>query len=261
VIIRLLRLARPLLAFKRDLSRPPTEACATVDCEALPIPQTRQGSTSSSSALEIIDIDTAGSFRSIFDKVKNTLTPSTKRRTSDGSHAQQTPRSSQVNAPSDIDSCSTSRSRQPSLYRDRSISLTDSNTNRRDYEHRYSLDDQNKIVCNAQQLADQILLASIDEATTQTLSTCNPCEKFDTTPSDDDENFQRDFHRAIAKRHISEQCMEDVVYQDLSADIVTYILKHALRTVTKEQEQCLSSTDKNIIDQTCEHDDDFIDLK
>jgi hypothetical protein len=46
--------------------------------------------------------------------------------------------------------------------------------------------------------------------------------------------------------------MEDLVYQDLSAEIVSYVLKHALRTLKKEQNE----STKNEQD-----DDDIIDLK
>lgn len=57
--------ARPFLNLKRDRPRPDSE-----------------NSTSSSSPLEIIEIDNHGSIRSIVERVKNTFSPSVKRRNS-----------------------------------------------------------------------------------------------------------------------------------------------------------------------------------
>jgi len=71
---------------------------------------------------------------------------------------------------------------------------------------------------------------------------------------DDDDDFKRDFHRLIKPRRILNDNKEDLVYQDLSAEIVAYILKHALRILKKEQEQLIISIQN-------EEDDDFIDLK
>jgi hypothetical protein len=249
-------LARPLLAFKRDLSRPTSETRVPNDQDFLSTNRTRQESTSSSSPLEIIDIDTSGSFKSIFDKVKNTLSPSTKRRTSENpnnnNNDDERKNSSGENRNSSISSLSNKNSEKPRLHHHKSVSFADNIENDFDSDninHQYSVDDQYEIVRNAQTLADQILNASISEATTKTKAISN------NNTNDDDIEFQREFHQTIKQRRILNDNKEDLVYQDLSAEIVAYILKHALRTLKKEQEQLIRPTNNN------NEEDDFIDLK
>jgi len=72
--------------------------------------------------------------------------------------------------------------------------------------------------------------------------------------NNDDDDFEQEFHRTIKPRHILNDNKQDLVYQDLSAEIVAYILKHALRTLKKEQEQLIITINN-------EENDDFIDLK
>ena len=120
------------------------------------------------------------------------------------------------------------------------------------YEH-YSLDDREEIVRNAQTLADQILVASIHQATGTTHS------KNQIVFEDDDEEFQRDFHSTIKPRRIFNDNKEELVYQDLSAEIVAYVLKHAIRTLKKEQEQLITTTTTTTTKQG--QNEDFIDLK
>lgn len=251
-------LARPLLAFKRDLSRPTSETRVPNDQDFLSTNRTRQESTtSSSSPLEIIDIDTSGSFKTIFDKVKNTLSPSTKRRTSENpnnhNNDDERKNSSGENRNSSISSLSNKNSQKPRLHHHKSVSFADNIENDFDSDsinHQYSVDDQYEIVRNAQTLADQILIASISEAATKTKSISN-------NNTNDDIEFQREFHQTIKPRRILNDNKEDLVYQDLSAEIVAYILKHALRTLKKEQEQeqLIRPTNNN------NEEDDFIDLK
>ena len=99
-------LARPILALKRDLSRTSSASRTSSDQETnSPSFITHQESISSSSPLEIIDIDTSsgsGSFKTIFDKVKNTLSPSTKRRTSEAFQMMKTKNLSKENRNSSI---------------------------------------------------------------------------------------------------------------------------------------------------------------
>ncbi|CAF1207418.1 unnamed protein product [Adineta ricciae] len=233
------RIARPILALKRDLSRPTSEARTTPDHDVETSSRARQGSTSSSSPLEIIEIDASGSFKSIFDKVKNTFSPSTKRRTLDNTTTVIT-----------VDDDSTKQakvyskaSRKAFLQSRKSVSFADDvdadSDSDSDINNQYSVDDRNTIVQNARTLADQILLDSIDEISMNKYS---------------EDDFIDDFHHTIRPRRISSNNVEDLVYQDLSAEIVAYVLKHALRTIKKEQEQITSETEHT-------NDDDFIDLK
>lgn len=89
-------------------------------------------------------------------------------------------------------------------------------------------------------------MASIDQATGQT-----PVIPIS---SEHDGDFQRHFHLTIKPRRIINDNKEDLAYQDLSAEIVAYVLKHAIRTLKKEQEE-LTATTMN------EENEDFIDLK
>jgi hypothetical protein len=250
----ILLVARPLLAFKRDLSRPTSETRVPSDQESATAYRTRQESTSSSSALEISDIDTSSSFKSIFDKVKNTLSPSTKRRTSENTTIDETKIPSRESRNSSIISLSSKSSQKHRLHHHKSVSFAENVDNDYDSDNNqeYSINDRNEIVRNAQTLADQILMASIDEATNKSASKniLSNIKNYD----DDDDNFERDFHLTIKPRRILNDNKEDLVYQDLSAEIVAYVLKHALRTVKKEQEQLVVST-------AADQDDDFIDLK
>jgi hypothetical protein len=240
--------ARPLLAFKRDLSRPTSETRVPTDQEILSTHRIRQESTSSSSPLEIIEIDTSGSFKTIFDKVKNTLSPSIKRRTSENSTNDKITNSSKENRNSSISSLSNKKTQKHRLHHHKSVSFAENidNDNDSDSNNQYSIDDRNKIVQNAETLADQILIASIDEATIKTRSMNNN--------NNNDDDFEQEFHRTIKPRQILNDNKEDLVYQDLSAEIVAYVLKHALRTLKKEQEQLIITTNN-------EENDDFIDLK
>jgi hypothetical protein len=249
-------LARPLLAFKRDLSRPTSETRVPTDHESMVPHSIRQVSTSSSTPLEVIDIDTSGSFKTIFDKVKNTLSPSIKRRTSENPANDETNSSSKDNRNSSISSISTNKSRKDRLHNQKSVSFAENidNDNDSDVNNQYTINDRNEIVRNAHTLADQILLSSIDEATIKTTST-NGLSKTN------DDDFEKDFHRTIKPRHISTDNMEDLVYQDLSAEIVAYVLKHALRTLRKEQNESELLTENEKISNQNEQDDDFIDLK
>ena len=94
-------------------------------------------------------------------------------------------------------------------------------------------------------------MESIDEATTKKVPANN----------NNDDNFERDFHQTIKPRRISINDVEELVYQDLSAEIVAYILKHALRTLKKEHQQSVISTKNERSINQNEQDDDFIDLK
>ena len=255
--------ARPLLAFKRDLSRPTSETRTTHDPENISETQNPRRESpplsSLSSPLEPLDTDTTSSFRSILDKVKNTLSPSTKRRTSE---TQTKPSSDQTSTNPSVNSLSKKNSQKTPLNRNKSVSFAD---NVGDDEHdddsfcRYSLDERNQIVENAQTLANQILIAGINEAT---MNNETPKSTVSTYVNSDDE-FQRDCYQTIKPRRISQENKEQLVYQDLSAEIVAYVLKHAIRTIKKEEEEEAEQQKQQQLKsyKTNEDNEDFIDLK
>ncbi|CAF2495945.1 unnamed protein product [Rotaria sp. Silwood2] len=253
------RIARPLLAFKRDLSRPTSECRVPNDHESTLLSSNRihQESSSSSSPLEIIDIDTSNSFKSLFDKVKNSLSPSTKRRAPENPTNVEKKNSLKENENLSVNISSNRQSRKHRL-RQKSVSFAENietdNDSDSDSYTQYSIDDRNEIVRNAHVLADKILTASIDATAATKLASTDKLSYKD----DDDDDFEQDFHETIKPRRISINNMEDLVYQDLSAEIVAYVLKHALRTLKKEQDESIKH--QLIISQN-EQDEDFIDLK
>ncbi|CAF3538972.1 unnamed protein product [Rotaria sordida] len=248
------RIARPLLAFKRDLSRPTSETRVPNDHESvLTSNHTYQESSSSSSPLEIIDIDTSSSFRSIFNKVRDTLSPSTKRRASENSTNNVIENSLKENE-NLSSTISINKKSQKHYLCQKSVSFAENIDTDYDSDsyNRYSIDDRNKIVRNAQTLADKILIASINATAVAKLASTNKLS------NENDDAFEQDFHQTIKPRRISINNKEDLVYQDLSAEIVAYVLKHALRTLKQEQDQ---STENQLIINQNEQDEEFIDLK
>ncbi|CAF1173394.1 unnamed protein product [Rotaria sordida] len=248
------RIARPLLAFKRDLSRPASETRVPNDHESvLTSNHTYQESSSSSSPLEIIDIDTSSSFRSIFNKVRDTLSPSTKRRASENSTNNVIENSLKENE-NLSSTISINKKSQKHYLCQKSVSFAENIDTDYDSDsyNRYSIDDRNKIVRNAQTLADKILIASINATAVAKLASTNKLS------NENDDAFEQDFHQTIKPRRISINNKEDLVYQDLSAEIVAYVLKHALRTLKQEQDQ---STENQLIINQNEQDEEFIDLK
>ncbi|CAF0905498.1 unnamed protein product [Rotaria sordida] len=248
------RIARPLLAFKRDLSRPTSETRVPNDHESvLTSNHTYQESSSSSSPLEIIDIDTSSSFRSIFNKVRDTLSPSTKRRASENSTNNVTENSLKENE-NLSSTISINKKSQKHYLCQKSVSFAENIDTDYDSDsyNQYSIDDRNKIVRNAQTLADKILIASINATAVAKLASTNKLS------NENDDAFEQDFHQTIKPRRISINNKEDLVYQDLSAEIVAYVLKHALRTLKQEQDQ---STENQLIINQNEQDEEFIDLK
>ena len=246
-------LARPLLAFKRDLSRPTSEARLPAEDEPVASYRTRQESNSSSSPLEIIDIDSTGAFKSIFDKVKNTLSPSSKRRDLDSSALRD---NSEEDPSSPRDRAFDDQSRKHRADSQRNTSVGGTSDSDSDNDTGRFSNDQHEIIRNAHSIADQILSAGIDKATGRTASN-------NAVPSSNsaDDDFQRDFHRAIQTRHVSADETEESIYQDLSAEIVTYVLEHALRTIKQEQEQPIGSSKMQSIAGNYEQNEDFVDLK
>ena len=103
---------------------------------------------------------------------------------------------------------------------------------------------------NTHDSVDPILVNGLDgEATRAFLADGSDCD------------FQQDFRRAIKPRRVSIGNGRDLAYQDLSAEIVAYILKHALRTLEQEDEELRALTEQQVRLHENLADDDFIDLK
>ena len=231
---------------KRDRSRPPEEKVSTTDHES--------ASTSSSSPLEIVDIDTTGSIRSIFDRVRNTLSPAVRRRTSENCNPDESC------SPSISETKSNEKSEKVVLRNQKSVSFAGDVENSSDSDNGYSTTDQNQIANNAQRLADQILTESIGQAAAR-IPESNISEHSKSIDEFNENDFREDFRRCFQQRRILDNTKEDLIYQDLSAEIVSYILKHALRTLKKEHEELHPMKNQQDYNQSIDDEDDPIDLK
>jgi hypothetical protein len=96
---------------------------------------------------------------------------------------------------------------------------------------------------------------------------CNIMETIDETTAhaaltfeDNENDFEYNFYQTIRPRRISIGNGKDLAYQDLSAEIVAYVLKNALRILEKEDEDLLLIENEKMIKKN-EEDEDFIDLK
>ncbi|CAF2829174.1 unnamed protein product [Rotaria sp. Silwood2] len=258
------RIARPLLAFKRDRSRP-SSAVRTLS-EQEPVVRsektacvTQQESVSSSSPLEIIDIETSTSLKTILDKVKYTLSPSTKRRTSEDCSVDDAKNPTRECRHSSITSLSNKNHRRNILRHHKSVSFADNDIqygSDTDRNNPYSTDDRNEFARNAYTFGHPIVMASIDEIGPNQIDPTDTLSPIENNDSD----FERNFHESIRPRRISIGNSQDLIYQDLSAEIVSYVLKHALRILEKEDEDSLLAENGKIIIKH-EHNDDLIDLK
>lgn len=213
----------------------------------------RAGDYSSSTTpyLEIVDAEPTGSFRSIFDRVKNTLSPSLKRRTSENVNNHESSGSADLSKRADTNSRKTSRQNHPNVL------SGENREHSEDSEKEYSTDEQKEIIRYAYRLAEQILHDTLNQMTSQTSIDDNQ-HRLNGNQFSENETFQRGFHRTIQSQRISGEKIDDEIYQDLSTDIVSYVLKHALKTVKNEEELYSSEMSTNV-ERT--HEEDFIDLK
>jgi hypothetical protein len=85
-------------------------------------------------------------------------------------------------------------------------------------------------------------------------------EKAINSSSNNENDFECNFYQTIRPRRLSIGHGKELVYQDLSAEIVAYVLKHALRILEKEDEDLLLEENQKMIKNN-EQDEDFIDLK
>jgi hypothetical protein len=120
----------------------------------------------------------------------------------------------------------------------------------------YSTDNKKELIRNVHTLTDHSTIANIDEGTANQIKPTDKSSTFQNSAND----FDRNFRQVIRPRRISIGNNKDLVYQDLSAEIVAYVLKHALRILEKEDEDLLLAENHNVINQN-EQDDDIIDLK
>jgi len=113
----------------------------------------------------------------------------------------------------------------------------------------HSIDNKKELISSVHTLTDHI-------------TTANQIKPRDKSPTfqNSTDDFDRNFRQVIRPRRISIGNNKDLVYQDLSAEIVAYVLKHALRILEKEDEDLLLAENHNVINQN-EQDDDIIDLK
>ncbi len=221
-----------MLALKRDLSR---ASSTTRTSSEEPTVISYQESVLATTPVEIIDIETNDSLKTLLDKFKNTFSPTTKRRTSEycsidieEKQQQQQPRREQRH--SSISALSNRTHRRNRLRHHKSVSFAE------DIE----VNNSDLIVST---LTDGKIMTNNEEINTPNLE-------------DDETNFQDYFHQVIRPRRMSIGNGKDLVYQDLSAEIVAYVLKHALRAIEKEDQELLLT--KN---QKDEQDDELIDLK
>ena len=87
-------------------------------------------------------------------------------------------------------------------------------------------------------------------------NTCEPASP--THKSYCETEFDRQFRQMFKPRRISLSDSEELVYQDLSAEIVGYVLKHALRMIEKEEDENFTQFQN---DSVMEQDGYTIDLK
>lgn len=212
---------------KRDLSRGPSASRVCSDHEVI---QQEKSRSDHETPIENLDSDANGSLKTLFERVKNTLTPpvstppttnnkTTTRRSSITTHSEKTSHSHRLKQQKSVSFAEVNPKKVVDNARE-----TDRNSNQAEEE----------LVHTAYSFADQILLDTYDEA--------------NMTQLDDNQQFRQEFYQAIKPRRMSIGHCKDLVYQDLSAEIVAYVLKHALRSLELE-------------DQQCEDEDDIIDLK
>ncbi|CAF3040402.1 unnamed protein product [Rotaria socialis] len=266
------RIARPLLALKRDLSRPASSIHTGSPQESVIRPnqtsfiKQQESVLPSSSPIEIIDIETSASLETVFDKVNYTLS-SPKRCTSEDSSTDDSIKPTREYRHASI--CSLSNRNHPrNLLRHKSVSFVDNNIqyhnndddnnndNGTDRNNQYLIDEPREILANAHACDHNILMPRIDERTIHSINFS------DTLPilNDQGHNFKREFYQSVRPRRISIGNSHDLIYQDLSAEIVSYVLKHALRMLEKEDEDLLLAENGKTIN-TNEYHEDFIDLK
>jgi hypothetical protein len=225
-----------LIALKRDLARSSSKSRAESDQDAASSSNpastaSYQQSSSSSSPLEVSDIETSNPVKIIIDKIKHTVSSAAERRIS------QVSATDEHHASADA-SPSTSR-----LSQHKSVSFA---------EHTQFNQDSLSMSELQNELAHDTDHASTKESADRT-SKGSISDNYDN-------DFDRRFRQMIKPRRISLGNSKELVYQDLSAEIVAYVLKHALRAIQKENAEALLSQDQPLVDGS-DGNDDIVDLK
>ncbi|CAF0898926.1 unnamed protein product [Didymodactylos carnosus] len=193
---------------------------------------TVDNSTSSSTVNSVQT--TAGN---IFNSIIHTLSPKTNRRKSEllDKPRQTTCRSSSI--------CTTARTERLNQYQRKSKCVSFAED--LDMNNDNIIDDHTKIIKSAHSIADKILNSSLDILTytpsdvqqnninqQSTSSSLSYLSSLPTT-SNNDNDFSMSFLRSIRRPSLLEN--EELYFQDLSAEIVNYVLKHAIKVLKQEQ--------------------------
>ena len=221
-------LARPLLDLKNDYDQ--SSSTNHAPSEQNSGLQSQQESVGSLLPTKIIDSETNNSLKILLVKVKNTFSSSLKQRNSE--------------------SCLTHGTKESIVFKkDRhknvSFSVNDIlHENDTETCNQSLIDDEKEVVDDISKVIHRILRANTDEIATNEI---NPLNTLSTIDNNDDD-FQRQFYRSLKTRRVSiNYSSKDLVYQDLSAEIVTYVLKHALRISEEEDKNLLLAENRRMI--------------
>ena len=216
-------LARPLLALKQDLyrssstSRTSSERESTVETNYISY---EQSILASSSPLEIIDIETPDPLKTLLDKFKNAFSSSNPRATSEDCPPpppEQIESSTKEHHHSSI-STLPAKARRQKQFRHKSVSFAEHNPME---EHVSTTTDS----CD-----ERIPLSNPDDH--------HHRRHVLSTSDEDSTDLHQHLRRVVIQpRRISIGHGNDLLYQDLAAEIVAYVLKHALRAVEEEDDQ------------------------
>ncbi|CAF1340605.1 unnamed protein product [Adineta steineri] len=249
------RIARPLIALKRDFARSSSSKTHTSpNRESILSSQqtsfvTHQESLLSSSPLEIIDFETNASIKPVLDKSMDSIS-STEQKNLDDITINQQHKSIKGHRQSSMNSSSNKNHRQNRLCHYKSVSFAEQIQYDNDSQDSIKESNEHEFVHN-----DPIITTT----TTDIDKTINTIDE--SSIVDDNENdFDQNFHHIIKPRRISIGNSKDLVYQDISAEIVAYVLKNALRIIEKEDEDFLLKENQKLLTNN-QQNDDITDLK
>jgi hypothetical protein len=227
---------------KRDLSRPSSTVRTDADHESQQETsnRTEQMTDTSTSPLEIMSVEVNGSSDSKVDRTPSTSFSSAQEQTSEDNTFEPKRKATSKEC-RHLSICSKTNKdiRTHRLRQQKSVSFATSILRNDHTTHRYSIGNEQKLLDKAHQVADRILLASLDQTAAAGTSVSS-------VSNDDEQDFQRDFYQTIRPRRFSIGNSKDLMYQNLSAEIVAYVLKHALRALEEEDndEQARSSIEQ-----------------
>ena len=194
------------------------------------------------------------------DKVKHTLSPTIRRRVSDkGSSTDNTDNLSREYQHSFIGSMSRKTHRRDLFRRHKSVSFAE---NTIQYENDTT---RNQLSSRIDQIkpASNISTNDYDRSTTSINEiSINDMNQIDMPSNSEniDQDSECSFYQCIRPRRMSIGNSKELIYQDLSAEIVAYVLKHALRAVEQEENDLRLVKCQHIMNKN-EHGEDFLALK